>query len=225
MNIGEGGVICLVQNNPIMDILNTTSKELFVIKKVVFLDIEGVLLPFTQYRFEHINNGDMVKVYNELYQKYGINYRQYSVHHIAAVYYDWDKEALGELKRILDTTGAKIVVSSSWRDENNDRMRDFFRIHDMHEYYADSTLILRNMYDISPYISKLNLDSGKRYQMRFLEISLYLHEHPEITHYVAVDDMDLKGLGEHFVQTSDRLTRKLADKCITILSTDLMDSL
>ena len=64
------------------------------------------------------------------------------------------------------------------------------------------------------------LDIGKRYQMRYLEISLYLHEHPEITHYVAVDDMDSKGLGEHIVQTSDRLTRKLADKCIAILSTD-----
>ena len=197
-----------------------TRKERVRIKKVVFLDIEGVLFPFTQYRYDHINNGDMEKVYNELHQRLGVDYRQYNIHHVSAVYYDWDKRAISELKRILDTTGAKIVLSSSWRDENNDRMRDFFRIHDMHEYFIDSTIFLRNIYDISPYIAKLNLSNSTRYQMRFIEISLYLHDHPEITHFVVIDDMNLRGLGNHFVQTSQRLTPELANKCIAVLSID-----
>jgi len=37
-------------------------------------------------------------------------------------------------------------------------------------------------------------------EIRVLEINKYLEDHPEITHWVAVDDMDLSKL-KNFVQT------------------------
>ena len=187
-------------------------------EKVVFLDIDGVLQPFTQYRFKHINNGDMEKVYEELHEKTGVDYRQYDIYDVAAVYYDWDLGAVSELKRVLDTTGAKIVLSSSWRDESNDRMRDFFRIHGLDQYFLDRTIILEfKIHDLSPYLAELNLGDDMKYQTRSVEILLYLREHPEVTQYVAVDDLNLKGLGEHFVETRYKLTPELADKCIETL--------
>ncbi|MCL2124710.1 MAG: HAD domain-containing protein [Oscillospiraceae bacterium] len=189
-----------------------------MIEKVVFLDIDGVLQPFTQYRFDHIEKGDMDKVYEELLQKTGVDYRQYDKYDVAAVYYDWDVHAVSELKRVLDTADAGIVLSSSWRDETNDRMIDFFRIHELDRYFVDSTPYLESTYDLSHYIAILNLGDDMKYRTREIEILLYLHEHPEIKGYVAIDDMTLKDLGEHFVQTATRLTPELADRCIEVLT-------
>ena len=186
-------------------------------EKVVFLDIDGVLQPFTQHRFDHINNGDMEKVFDELQQKYDIDYRQYDIYDVAAVYYDWNPDAVSELRRVLDTTGAKIVLSSSWRDDTSNRMRDFFRIYDLDRYFVGSTIDLTYENDMSHYLAALNLEDDVTYETRSIEILYYLHEHPEIKGYVAIDDLRLYGIEEHFVKTAYRLTSELADKCIDIL--------
>jgi hypothetical protein len=52
---------------------------------------------------------------------------------VAAVYYDCDKTAVAELKRILEKTGEKIVISSDWREETVDNMVDFCRMYDLDE--------------------------------------------------------------------------------------------
>ena len=186
-------------------------------EKVVFLDIDGVLQPFTQYRFEHIDDGDMEAVYEELKDKTGVDYTQYDIYDVAAVYYDWHLGAVSELKRVLDATGAKIVLSSSWRDEDNTRMRDLFRIHDLDEYFLDRTVILEYTSDLSHYKAVLNLTDDKYWETRTVEILYYLHEHPEVKAYVAVDDLRLDGLEKHFVKTSNKLTPELADECIRVL--------
>lgn len=46
--------------------------------KVIFLDIDGVLQPFTQYRFDHIQKGmGSVAVYDELLRKTGVDYHRH----------------------------------------------------------------------------------------------------------------------------------------------------
>ena len=60
-------------------------------------------------------------------------------HDVAAVYYDWDHKAVKLLKDCLDETNAKIVISSGWREYNNeDKLKALFKIHGMDGYIVDT---------------------------------------------------------------------------------------
>jgi len=192
--------------------------------KIVFLDIDGVLQPFTQYRFDHMAEEKMQAMYDRLekahqrdYRKYHDSYyKSYNKYDVAAVVYDWDIEAVNQLKRILDTTGAKIVLSSAWRNDDMEGMKDLFRIHQLDDYFID----------VTPNFSYANLGSlttelsiPRKTSPRSVEILYYLIQHPEIRHYVAIDDMSLgDDLPGHFVETYPRLTAKDADLCVEILN-------
>jgi hypothetical protein len=135
---------------------------------------------------------------------------------VAAVYYDWDKTAVAELKRILETTGAKIVVSSDWREETIDNMVDFCRMYDLDDYIVGATV---KKYDYMN-IKKVNERYKDMKQYRAIEILMYIEKHPQIKKYVAIDDISLiQDLGEqHAVVTRYELTKDDADKCIRLLS-------
>jgi hypothetical protein len=191
-------------------------------EKVVFLDIDGVLQPgWSQKRFEHTGDryselGDMPELYKELYEKYGVDYAQYDRYDVAAVYYDWDKEAVTELKRILDVTGAKIVISSSWRESKTlSCLADFFRLYDMAEYVVDGTPIAGK----DPAVRE-RMKNQHIYNERSAEILEYVDRHPEIKKWITIDDMRMDDdLGEHAVlPRSSSLEKEEADKCIEVLS-------
>ena len=192
--------------------------------KIIFLDIDGVLQPFTQYRFDHMKEDQMQAMYDRLEKNHQIDYRKYhntyykgyGKYDVAAVVYDWDIESVDQLKRILDTTDAKIVLSSAWRNDDMEGMKDLFRIHQLDDYFID----------VTPNFSYENLDKlakelliPRKTAVRAFEILYYLKQHPEIKHYVAIDDMKLgDDLPGHFVHTYPRLTPKDADACIEVLN-------
>jgi hypothetical protein len=185
-------------------------------EKVLFLDIDGVLQPgSSQKRFEHIN--EMDKLYKELFDKYGIDYSPYFKYDVAAVYYDWDKESLHELRRILETTGAKIVISSDWRQSKPiDCLRNFFRIYDMADYVIDYTPDLD--YETYKKIQKSHEEYKDIHEWRCIEILEYLKVHPEIKKWAAIDDLPLNRYLKNAVMTSTyKLVKVDADKCIEIL--------
>ncbi|MDR2287043.1 MAG: hypothetical protein LBE04_06165 [Prevotellaceae bacterium] len=185
-------------------------------EKVLFLDIDGVLQPdSSQKRFKHID--EMDKLYKELFDKYGIDYSPYFKYDVAAVYYDWDEESLRELRRILDTTGAKIVISSDWRQSKPiSCLQNFFRIYDMADYVIDYT----PDFDYETCKKLRTKDEYKDiYESRCIEILEYIKVHPEIKRWAAIDDLPLNHyLKDNAVMTSTyKLVKVDADKCIEIL--------
>jgi hypothetical protein len=185
-----------------------------MVEKVLFLDIDGVLQPGdARNRFKHIN--EMDKLYEELFAKYGIDYSAYSKYDDTAVYYDWDKESLQEFRRILDTTGAKIVISSDWRHKKQlSCLQDFFRIHDMADYVIDFTPDLDNE---TCHKLRETAEYKDIRQYRCIEILEYVKAHPEVKKWVAIDDVPLdRSLKDNAVVTSicNKLLKDYADKCI-----------
>lgn len=116
---------------------------------------------------------------------------------------DLDPRAIANLKNIVNETSAAIILSSSWRwDEVAykavERQLRFYGLE-----IADTTI-----QDI-----RVNLTRTK-------EIQLYLEEHPSITNFVILDDMEIEDpLKKHWVRClfKDGLTKKLAKEAIQIL--------
>lgn len=170
------------------------------IEKALFLDIEGVIHPFTQYGLKYVNRNKIMELlFKKLEKKFGVDYRKFNRYDVATAYYDWDKDAVKEIKRILDATGAKIVVSSSWRCcPSGDYLPFLLRMHNLQKY----------LYGYVPVIE----------YNRPVEILEYLKMHPHIKKWVAVDDKDLTVcFPNNAVVTYPKITSADADECIEIL--------
>lgn len=116
---------------------------------------------------------------------------------------DLDPRAIRNLKRIVDETGASIILSSSWRwdDKALKAVRQQLKAYGME--IEDTTIM-----DIMKTLSRTD------------EIKLYLDEHPSITKYVILDDAEIKEpFADHWVRClfKNGLTKKLAEEAIEIL--------
>ena len=196
-------------------------------RKIIFLDIDGVLQPCSsQERFEHIGGAfDMGRPVPEFYkylEDLNIDFSQYKDYDVAAVYYDWNETAVILLRLILKITGAKIVLSSDWRMGGFDRMRDFFSIHGLETYYIDNT----KQYDEidKEFVEKLQANHKKVHgdaahlDYRSIEILEWLDRNPDVKKWVAIDDMKLSGIDENFVYIKSYcFMEDEAEKCFRIL--------
>jgi hypothetical protein len=106
---------------------------------------------------------------------------------------DFDEKAVRILNKILEETGAEIVVSSDWKRWAN--------VEEMGEYY-ESKGIIKKPIALTPDLGDCNWENPERESWvwsprwdlemsRVVEIRQYLHDHPEITHWVAIDDLHL----------------------------------
>jgi hypothetical protein len=186
------------------------------VEKVVFLDIDGVLQPDNARIRVTEDRAALKGFFDDLKKAFKVDYSSYSAMDVMTVYYLWDKESIANLMDILDSTGAKIVLSSSWRIFPMRKMTDLFRIHGLDKYYIDNTI----REDIS-YVQQLragNAEYRHYYVDRVIEILEYLKQYPNIKNYVAIDDMNLlPGLDNHFIRTNQSLTREQASEAIRIL--------
>lgn len=103
---------------------------------------------------------------------------------------DFNKVAVDVLNDIILTSGADIVISSDWRlYATLDEMKDLF--------YQFG--VIKGPIDFTPELQTVT----KRVDIRVDEINLWLSNHPEVTHWVAIDDLDLSEL-DNFVKTRER---------------------
>ena len=138
------------------------------------------------------------------------------------------------LKKIIDSTGARIVVSSTWRiNKVKNIFEDYVCFEDLDEKeYADNSRKKRTAYDyLKKKLAAFKLkiyddtpDCGGIYS-RGKEIHSWLKEHPEVVNFVILDDEEFQdfytyNLEDHVVYTSYRngLTDQKVCEVIKILT-------
>jgi hypothetical protein len=153
--------------------------------KVIFLDHDGVICLSTEWgnRFKKQDKwGGRKLSMTEL--EMPVEYR----------FDNFNEKAVKILNEILEETGAEIVVSSDWKRWAN--------VEEMGEYYESKGIIKKPIaltpnlgqctwYDNWAWSSEWDLE-----MTRVIEIKQYLHDHPEITHWVSIDDLDMGKTGE-----------------------------
>jgi hypothetical protein len=110
---------------------------------------------------------------------------------------NFDEKAVKVLNEILEQTGAEIVVSSDWRLHAT--------LEELGDYYESQGIIKRPI-GVTERFSWIRWkedgfikDHGEfpwsrhenREQERYFEIKRWLRDHPEVTHWVAVDDLHM----------------------------------
>lgn len=145
--------------------------------------------------------------------------------------HDWDEPAqsnrirfrcVEQLSRILQATGAKIVLSSAWR----------YMIHGGAMTHTGFEYMLRT-HGASGIVGKIigvtirdedtpgyhNFDKDG-WEGRRLQIQTWLDAHSDVKTFVVIDDCPVPGFGDRFVETDGTtgLTAYEADKAIAVLN-------
>jgi hypothetical protein len=157
--------------------------------KVLYLDNDGVIClsnnwggrkkKWSKYRSANPNSSPMVKDAP-----------------VSVRFDDFDKKAVRILNEIIEETGCEIVVSSDWKLHAT--------LEELGNYYESQGIIKRPI-DLTPNIQTCSWHKdivwpwSPRWELemiRVIEIKQYLHDHPEITHWVSVDDLNMGKNGE-----------------------------
>ena len=159
-------------------------------KKVLFLDIDGVLNTCWWDRKTPVD-------------KYG---------------YAFDPNAVANLRRIVEETGASIVISSSWKCMGLSQMEEMWDVRNL-----PGKIIGITPNSVSDeLLVNADIDSIELFHIRGEEIKEWLTRHGKhVSHYVIIDDMDnmLPEQQAHFVHTNPEvgITEENAVQAITIL--------
>ncbi len=121
---------------------------------------------------------------------------------------DFDTKAIKVLNEIIEQTGCEIVVSSDWRLHAT--------LEELGDYYISQGIIKRPI-AVTDIFKDLFPKEWNAFRFRAdlelersMEINHWLENHPEVTHWVAVDDlnMSMEFLGDRF-STKDGSDKKL----------------
>jgi hypothetical protein len=110
---------------------------------------------------------------------------------------NFNKKAVKVLNEIIEETGCEIVVSSDWKRWGTiEQMCEMYNTRGIKEPISYTP----DMKDFDPDEHHLFKSTNDYESIRVHEINEWLKNHSEVTHWVAVDDMDLSSL-ENFVIT------------------------
>ena len=153
--------------------------------KVIFLDNDGVICLSSNWGSRHKKQ----KKWDG--KKLSMTSREIPVEYR---FDNFDKKAIKILNGILEKTGAEIVVSSDWRL--------YATLDELGEYYLSQGIIKapigitnKKLIDCDVPNNFIWSRAWDLEQTRSLEIHQYLKDNPQITHWVAVDDLNMGKTG------------------------------
>jgi hypothetical protein len=134
----------------------------------------------------------------------------------------FNPKAVANLAKIVDATGADIVISSSWK---------FMGLSALEQMWLDRVLPGK-VIGTTPNIESdellltADLDHMERMPIRGTEIKEWLSHHKQISHYVIIDDMYgmLPEQTSHFVMTHPEtgISEMDAEQAISILNKEVL---
>lgn len=102
---------------------------------------------------------------------------------------NFDKKAIKTLNEIIEESECEIIVSSDWKR--------WATVEELGEYYEHQGIIKKPL-DFTVSINDIQVPEDFKWdrnydleQTRCFEIQAWLDKHPEVTHWVAVDDLFL----------------------------------
>jgi hypothetical protein len=149
--------------------------------KILFLDNDGVICLSN-------NWGGRAKKWKE-FKKLNPEATNDTTAPVDVRFDDFDSKSIKVLNQVLEETGAELVVSSDWRL--------FATLEEIGEYYLSKGIIKAPIGFTKRYFNCDNPDEfewnrSTRYeQQRCVEVKQYLIDHPEIKHWVCIDDLQL----------------------------------
>ena len=159
--------------------------------KVIFLDHDGVICLSN-------NWGGRTKKWAKYRSENPDSSKEKKDAPVSFRFDDFDTKSVKVLNEILEETGAEIVVSSDWKL--------YATLEELGEYYELHGIIKKPI-ALTPNLGKCTWYNNiiwmwsPRWELemiRVIEIKQYLHDHPEITHWVSVDDLNMGKNGEEW---------------------------
>ena len=150
--------------------------------KVIFLDNDGVICLSN-------NWGSRFKKQRKFFTKDNPRKGLAKTGPVEVRFDNFDRKAIDVLNSILEETGAEIVVSSDWRLHAT--------LEELGDYYLSQGIIKAPISVTDRFKDLFPKEwSGLRFRAeleleRSMEINHWIENHPEVTHWVAVDDLDM----------------------------------
>jgi hypothetical protein len=153
--------------------------------RVIFLDHDGVICLATEWGGRFKKQREAGRKLSQSIDSLPVLFR----------FDNFNKKAIGILNEILEETNAEIVVSSDWKR--------WASVEEMGEYY-ESQGIKTKPIGFTKSINDCDIPEDFSFsrqfdleQERHFEILQYLKDNPQITHWVAVDDLNMGKIQKH----------------------------
>ena len=153
--------------------------------KIIFLDHDGVICLSSEWGGRHKKQRRIGRKMSEPIESLPVDAR----------FDNFNKKAIDILNEILEETDAEIVVSSDWKR--------WASVEEMGEYY-ESQGIKKKPIGFTKSINDCEVPEDFEFSRKFdleqerhFEILQYLKDNPQITHWVAVDDLNMAKIQKH----------------------------
>jgi len=155
--------------------------------KVIFLDNDGVICLSTEWGGRHKKQQKAGRKMSQPVNSLDVEYR----------FDNFNKKAIAVLNSIIEETGAEIVVSSDWKKHATlEELGDYYEAQGIIKRPIDVTKLCRDLYNDggAAHLKDEDINWNRQWlleQERHVEILEWLTRHPEVTHWVAIDDLNM----------------------------------